>query len=91
MIRATMFLLQNETAGYVGNAPMWWAVCGGYTDRLDDAQPFAEAKADEIIRSTKGTHRWRKWPLYQVRRASHRTVDIQRLRMTETQPITNES
>ena len=57
-----MFFLQNETAGYVGNSPLWWRDGGsGYTDNLNEAQKFTEKEADDIIRSTRGSHQWCKW------------------------------
>lgn len=81
MGKVRLFYLQNETAGYCGNSPMWWAKGGsGYTARLDEAETFFADDANKIIRSTKGSHRWKKWPVKAVDAAAHRTVDIQDLR-----------
>jgi hypothetical protein len=77
----TWMYLQNETAGYCGNSPMWYRKGGnGYTPRLDEAEKFKEAKADEIIRGSEGTHRWKKWPVLFIDSIAHRAVDIQDIR-----------
>lgn len=76
-----MFYLQNETAGYCGNSPLWWAKGGnGYTPRLDDAEMFTPSEATKIIRSTSGSHRWKRWPVKLIDRLAHREVDIQDVR-----------
>lgn len=78
---AKMFYLQNLTAGYCGNSPLWWeASDSGYTTRLDCAKKFTAQEVAEIIRSTRGSHRWKKWSVKTVDSAAHRSVDIQDLR-----------
>lgn len=80
-----MFYLQNESAGYCGNSPMWWAKGGnGYTPRLDQAQQFDGPAADAIIRGCQGSHRMVKWPVAEVEAATYRAVDIQVLRKEGT-------
>lgn len=76
------FLLQLESAGYLGNSPLWWAVNGsGYTQWLDSAERFTEAEADDIINGTKGSHKFAKWLHEDVRRVAKLTVDIQSMRI----------
>ncbi len=76
-----LFYLQNVGMGCCGNSPYWWhQTNSGYTPRLDDAKQFTATEADDIIRSTKGSHRWKKWPVTKVDKAAHRTVDMQDLK-----------
>lgn len=80
-ITQKLYYLQNEGAGFVGNAPLWWAKGGnGYTPRLDDAEQFEADAANAIVRRTRGSHRWKKWSVKLVDSLSHRVVDIQDLR-----------
>jgi hypothetical protein len=76
--RSKLVLLQNCTAGYLGNSPVFWREDGsGYTQWIDEAKRWPEAEADAQIRSTSGTHDWRKWPLAVVEKLAKRTIDIQ--------------
>jgi hypothetical protein len=76
-----LYYLQNITAGYVGNAPVFWRAGGsGYTDNIDDAEKFTARKANAIIRSTRGSHKWTKWPIEVIDRLAYRVVDMQALR-----------
>lgn len=76
-----MYYLQNVGAGFVGNSPLWWHKSdSGYTPRLDDAKQFTPGEAHSIIRTTRGTHKWKKWHVKEVDAVAHRTVDIQDLK-----------
>lgn len=79
------YLLQNVTAGYCGNSPMFWRDGGnGYTPWLAESQIWTREDAQKLIDSTRGTHEWKLWPLTLIRSVSKTTVDIQDLRKYET-------
>lgn len=83
-VEEPLFYLQNQTAGYLGNSPVFWGVDGaGYTSRLDRAKKFTYEEAQSIMRSTKGSHSWFAWPVDHVDKHAHLTVDIQDLRTGE--------
>ena len=85
-----VYLLQNETAGYVGDSPLFWKEGGcGYTAEVDKAKRFTWQEAGNVIRSTRGTHRWKRWKLSDVEKATIRVVDAQLLRCSRTQPKQN--
>jgi len=78
-----VYLLQNESAGYVGNSPVFWrAGSYGYTHLVDDAERFTEVEASAIIHRTSGSHRLRRWRLVDVMMSTIRVVDIDLLRET---------
>ena len=75
------YLLQNLNAGYLGNSPFFWEKNNsGYTARIDDAKVFTPAEAREVINSTRGSHKWKRWSKKKVFRVAHLTVDMQDLR-----------
>lgn len=74
-----LYLLQNCTAGYVGNSPVFWGN-SGYTPWIDNAKHWTKEEAENQIRSTQGTHTWQMWPLSEIAAAAKVTVDIQDLR-----------
>lgn len=46
------FYLQNKDAGYLGNAPIWWAKGGkGYTAYIKGAERFTMEKAKDLVNS----------------------------------------
>lgn len=76
-----LYLLQNVSAGYVGNSPMFWQKDGsGYTPWIDDAKVWTKEEAKRQIRSTRGTHQWQMWSVSEIESIARRTVDIQDLR-----------
>lgn len=76
-----LFYLQNNTAGYCGNSPMFWREDGsGYTPWLSEAKKFTREEADAIINSTRGSHSWTKHAVTTVDRLAKLTIDIQDLR-----------
>lgn len=76
-----MYLLQNVTAGYLGNSPVFWRDGGGgYTQWIDEAKHWTKAETEQQIRSTSGTHKWAMWSVDEIIAAARRTVDIQDLR-----------
>jgi hypothetical protein len=77
MAKRKQYLLQNVTAGYLGNSPMFWSNNGGYTQWIDDAKVWGYKEAREQIRSTKGSHVWKLWPLDLVLKLARRTIDVQ--------------
>lgn len=79
-----MVYLQNETAGYLGNSPVFWSKHGGYTQWLDDATQFTVAEANVIIRGSRGTHRWKKHSVKRLDKLARRTVDVQDMRRKAT-------
>lgn len=78
-----LYLLQNCSAGYVGNSPMFWREGGsGYTPWIDEAKRWTKQEAEKQIRATRGTHSWAMWSVAEIEAAAKRTVDIQDLRKT---------
>lgn len=75
------YFLQNLHAGYLGNSPVFWAAGGGYTQWIDDAAQFTAEECKEIIRGSRGSHKWKRWPVSYIERRAQRTVDMQRLRL----------
>jgi hypothetical protein len=76
-----LYLLQNCTAGYVGNSPVFWRKGGaGYTQWVEEAERFTYKAARQIVRSTRGSHSWEIWPEEMVVANLRSTVDIQALR-----------
>jgi uncharacterized protein (UPF0333 family) len=76
-----MYLLQNKSAGFLGNSPLWWQKGGnGYTDNIDNAQEFTYEEASTRINSTKSTHNFVMWDAALVRSKSYRIVDAQHLK-----------
>ena len=71
------YLLQNVTAGYLGNSPLFWSKHGGYTQWIDDAKVWEYKEALAQIKSTKGSHSWKMWPLELVLQRARRTIDVQ--------------
>jgi hypothetical protein len=48
--RAAFYYIQNKHAGYLGNAPIWWAKGGkGYTAYILNAERFTEANANQMV------------------------------------------
>jgi hypothetical protein len=74
--RSKLVLLQNVTAGYLGNSPVFWREGGsGYTQWIDEAKRWTAAEADAQIKASEGSHHWRKWPLAIVEQLAKRAVD----------------
>ena len=73
------YFLQNCTAGFVGNSPLFWAKTGGYTPWIAEAKEWSKDEAELMITGTKGTHTWKIWLTDDVRRLAKRTVDMQDL------------
>lgn len=45
------YYLQNKNAGYLGNAPVWWARGGnGYTAYILGAERFTKEKAESFLK-----------------------------------------
>lgn len=85
----TIYLLQNVTAGCLGNCPQFWREGGsGYTVNIDEAQRFTPEEAANIVRSSRGTHKWKRWKVQHVLQAAIRVVDIQTLRHLAGAPVT---
>jgi len=74
------YLLQNESAGYVGNSPTFWAEKDGYSQWVEDAKVWTKEEAEQKIRSTRGTHRWTMWCVSEILSVAKLTTDIQDLR-----------
>jgi len=82
---ADEYYLQNCSAGYIGDFPVFWhKTNSGYTPYIDDAKVFTRAEADEVMRSTQGTHSWATWPVATCQAAATRVVSIERLRRLDT-------
>jgi len=44
-----MYYIQNKNAGFMGNAPVWWAKgSNGYTSDLNNAEKFTREEAKKI-------------------------------------------
>ncbi len=75
-----IYLLQNNSAGYCGNAPYFWRKGGcGYTTDPDDAEQWTYQDARRQKRSTRGSHSWTIWNLKDIEAATVRYVDMQKL------------
>ena len=73
------YLLQNLTAGYIGNSPVFWHKNNNsYTQWINDAKEFTLQEAEEIIKTTTGTQ-WRIWPTQLIHKKAKLTTDIQDL------------
>lgn len=73
-----LYYLQNVSAGYVGNNPLWWAESGkGYTSYIDNAQKFTQADAFKML--NEDAKKWKAWPVDVVNQATYRTVESQQL------------
>ena len=72
--------IQNVGSGYLGNSPMWWSANGGYTQWIEEAEQFSIKDANNIIRSTSGTHNWKLWDVDKINSIIKKTVDIQDMR-----------
>ncbi len=76
-----VYYLQNVTAGYIGNSPLFWEKTGsGYTPNLDIAKLFSKKEAEEIIQTTSSSHKFVMWHRDECLEASYRTVDSQLLK-----------
>ena len=81
MARKT-YLLQNLSAGYVGNSPLFWRDGGsGYTPWINEAKHWTYREAQLQIRSTRGSHQWKIWDIEYVEAVAKLTVDINDLRL----------
>lgn len=75
-----LYYLQNVRYGYFGNSPYWWEKNNsGYTPWLDEAKKFTNEEADKVIRSTQGSHEWKKWRVTEIDRTARRIADVQTL------------
>ncbi len=75
-----MFYLQNTQAGFAHNSPILWAIGGGYTQWINEAQKFSEDEADKTILSggmSRGQMKFVKWPCDPLDKAAKLTVDMQ--------------
>lgn len=76
-----LYLLQNRSAGYLGNSPVFWANGGGgYTQWIDEAKRWTLVEAQKQIDATRSSHDFRAIPLDEIERVAKRTVDMQDLR-----------
>lgn len=74
------YFLQNCTAGFVGNSPLFWAKGdSGYTPWVAEAKEWTKEEAVSQVQGTRGTHTWKLWRAADVRRLAKRTVDMQDL------------
>lgn len=80
-----LYFLQNVTAGYVGDYVVFWNDKGGYTTDIDSAKKFTSKDADDIIRATRGSHSWTKWPVKLVEDNITRVVNITQLQHAQNQ------
>jgi hypothetical protein len=81
MSKRKTYLLQNCSAGYIGNSPMFWHESdSGYTQWIDEAKRWTYQESRLQIRSTRGSHSWRMWDLKEIEAVAKRTVDMQDLR-----------
>lgn len=87
--KETLYYLQNLSAGFVGNSPIFWKLGGnGYTQWIDEAEQFTTEQADAIIRGTRGSHRWKKWRVSLIQRRAKRTVDMQDIAAPKRETLT---
>jgi hypothetical protein len=73
-----LFYIQNVSAGYIGNNPVFWAIGGrGYTSYIDRAEKFSEADARAMV--DHDSRKWRMWSVEEVEPHIYRTVECQTL------------
>lgn len=71
--------LRNKDAGYLGNAPVWWAKNGqGYTAYLENAERFDEQEAEKMMRHD--PEKWEAWPCCLIDKHVHTVFDWQDIR-----------
>jgi len=76
-----LYLVQNVSAGFVGNSPVFWhASNSGYTQWVDEARLFTWEEASRQVESTRGSHEWKMWSENKIQSVKKYTVDIQDLR-----------
>lgn len=81
-----LFYIQNRSAGWSGNSPVWWKEGGcGYTPYLNEAQKFDKTEAERIIKSCNGTHDFLAWSVPLMERVAKRVVDQQDIASLEGQ------
>jgi hypothetical protein len=74
------YLLQNCTAGFVGNSPLFWHKDdSGYTPWIADAKRWTKLEAEQQIRACQGSHTFKMWPAAQIESNAKATVDMQDL------------
>lgn len=75
---AALYYLQNKSAGYVGNSPLFWHKSNsGYTQWLAYAKLFTEEEADKLIVSLSGSHVLIKHAADSLHSIMRLTVDVQ--------------
>jgi hypothetical protein len=83
-----IYLLQNESAGYIGDSPLFWSDGGcGYTVDVDRAKRFTLTEARAVVRASKGTHRWKIWRQQDVLNSCVRVADIEVLRQSKVSTV----
>ena len=76
------YYLRNVHAGYLGNAPIWWAIDGkGYTAYLEKAHRFSKEDAESFQREDK--HKWEIYPCDFIDHNAHKVFDAQDFRQLE--------
>lgn len=77
------FLLQDSRS-HVGDGLMFWALGGGYTTNIDQAERFTQDKA-QLQHDCRETDV--PWPAAYIEQRAHRGVDCQYVRQDEAAPL----
>ncbi len=77
------FLLQDSRS-YVGDGLTFWALGGGYTTNIDQAERFTQDKA-QLQHDCRETDV--PWPAAYIEQRAHRGVDCQYVRQEEAAPL----
>ena len=75
----SLYLLQNNSAGYCGDYPLFWCEGGGYSPDIDQAKRWTEDEALMQIASTRGSHFWMMWKEEDCLNAVVRVVNSEKL------------
>ena len=82
----TEYYIQRHQSGFLGNAPIWWAVGGnGYTAYVEGAERFSKQSAEEICEVPVGKkgEKYKAWPCDFIDSRLHKVFDMQDFRQLE--------
>lgn len=79
MSNYTNYYLRNKEAGFLGNAPMWWAKGGsGYTAYIDNAEKFNKKDAEKMV--AEDPSKWEIFPCGLINQHYRKVFDWQDIR-----------
>lgn len=80
----TKYYIRNKHAGFLGNAPTWWAKGGrGYTAYVNGAEQFTEAEAIKMVKED--PDKYQMLPCDEINKRLHAVFDWQDLKRLNTE------